>query len=356
MRHRRVLLVLGGVTVLFAALAGLAVMQRNAEEVPKFTARPLFPGLAARLNELGEVAITTQSAAFHVRLVNGKWGVVERGNFPADFAAVRRTSIGVADIELLEPKTARPELHELLGLRAPAQGGNAVRITLTDRAGKPMADVLVGMTQGSEPDGRNRLYVRKAAENQSWLARASLSPAGNIADWIDKHPLSLERARISGATVTPPTGPAYTISRASKDEQDFRMENLPAGRELSFAGSVNPVAAGLVDFTFEDVQPAASVDFSRAATHVTRTFDGLTVTTRIARKDGADWAQLTAAGTRPETQTEAGEINARLSAWALKLPGFEADTLLAARDSLLKAPEGAARPAPAAQAPALTAP
>jgi hypothetical protein len=357
MQRQRVLLVLGGVTVLFAALAAYAVMQQAREVAPKFTARPLFPGLAAQLNNLGEVGITTQAASFHVRLVDGKWVIVERGNFPADFATVRRTGIGIADLELLEPKTARPELHELLGLRAPAQGGNATRITLNDRAGKPLADVLVsGLAVGSEPDGRSRLYVRKTAENQAWLAHASLAVAGDIADWIEKKPLTIERARIAGATVTPATGPAYTISRASKEEADFRIENMPRGRELSFPGAANPVAAALTDFTFEDVQDPKNVDFARAATHVTRTFDGLTITTRIVMKDAAQWAQLTAQSTRPETQMEADDINARLGSWALKLPGYAADTLLAARDSLLKAPEAAAPAAPAATAPAPTTP
>ena len=50
---------------------------------------------------------------------------------------------------------------------------------------------------------------------------------------------------------------------------DFTLANMPAQRELSFPGSANSVALALVDFTFDDVGPAADIDFARSTSNTT---------------------------------------------------------------------------------------
>jgi hypothetical protein len=246
-------------------------------------------------------------------------------------------AVGVASLETLEPRTANPELHARLGLVAPENGGEAVRISLADRAGQPMADVLVSTTpQQQEPDGRNRLYVRRGAENPSWLARGTLTPRTQPADWLDKNAVPLTRDRIQAVTVTPVAGPAYTVSRAVKEEVDFVLADIPARRELSYPGAANSVALAALDFEFDDVAPIGDVDFARAAQHVTKTFDGLTLLVRIAQKGEEHWAAVTAQAGNAEKQAEAAAINARLAGRALKLPEFEASVFTTTRDSMLK--------------------
>ena len=55
--RKRGLAILGGVAALFAVLAGLAVFQQSRSLAPQFEQKPFFPGLAAKLNDLGEVAV-----------------------------------------------------------------------------------------------------------------------------------------------------------------------------------------------------------------------------------------------------------------------------------------------------------
>jgi hypothetical protein len=335
--RNRVLAILGGATVLFGILAGLALFQRAEESGPQSEPQPLFPGLTARINDLGEIAVTTKTMSFHVRSTDQGWVVVEKNAFPADFSIIRTTAVGVASLETLSAMTATPELHARLGLGAPDAGGDAVRIALADRAGQPMADVLVSTTpQRPEPDGRNRLYVRRSNENQSWLARTNLMLRTELADWLAKNVVAITRDRIQSVTVTPTTGPAYTVSRASADDVDYTLANMPAQRELSFPGSANSVALALVDFTFDDVAPAGDIDFARAVQHSTKTFDGLTVTVRVADKDGQHWASVAAQADNPEKQMEAAAINAKVTGRAFKLPEFKSSILTSTRDSLLK--------------------
>jgi hypothetical protein len=335
--RNRSLLVLGGLTVFFGLLAGIALFQRAADSRPQNEPEPLFPGVTARINDLGAVTVTTKDGSVEARATDQGWVLPAKDNFPADFNTVRAMAVGVAGLETIEPATANPELHARLGLVAPDAGGDAVRIALADRNGQALADVLVSTTpQPPEPDGRNRLYVRRATENQSWLARTTLTPRTNVADWLDKNIVPVTRARVASAAVTPPTGPAYTVSRASAEAVDFSLANMPAQRELTYPGAANNTAFAAVDFEFDDVAPLVEADFARAAQHVTSTYDGLTITVRIAKKGEEDWATVTATADNAERETEAAAINAKTMGRTFRLPSFRASQFTTARDILLK--------------------
>jgi hypothetical protein len=346
--RRRNLMILGGITALFVVLAIIAVLQQASSVAPKFEERSFFPGLTDTINNVGEIAIQSKSGAFHVKLNQGKWSVAEKGGFPADAAQARSVAAGMAGLTTLEPKTNRADWLKYVDLDAPDKGGNAVDVKLTDTMGKPMAEILVGKSQGNTDDlGRTQLYVRKPNETQTWLARGALTPKPNAADWLDKNVISIARDRVKGATVTPPTGPSYTLSRDSKDQQDFKLLDMPAGRQLSFEGSPDGVGSALIGFDFDDVAKADTVDFSKAPQSVTHTFDGLDVTVKVAAKGMDRWASISAAGTNPKAEMEAMGINTRLSEWAFKLQPSKADQFVAARETLLKPAGGAATPAAA---------
>jgi hypothetical protein len=346
--RRRNLMILGGITALFVALAVIAVLQQASSLAPTFEPRPFFPDLAEHVNDLGEITITTKAGAFHVRLNQGKWVVVEKDGFPADASQVRSVGVGVAVLTTLEPKTNRPDWLNYVGLGAPDKGGDGIEVKLTDTKSQPMADVLVGKTQGNADElGRTALYVRKPNENQTWLARGNLAPRPNAADWLDKNVIAIARDRVKGASVSPATGPAYTLSRDTKDQQDFKLLDMPAGRALSFEGSPDGVGSALIGFDFDDVAKTDQFDFTKAPQSVTHTFDGLDVTVKIATKGMDHWASITAAGTNPMTQNEATAINARLAGWAFKLQQSKVDQFLATRETLLKPPGSPATPAAA---------
>jgi hypothetical protein len=136
------------------------------------------------------------------------------------------------------------------------------------------------------------------------------------------------------------------LSRDSKDQQDFKLLDMPPGRQLSFEGSPDGVGSALIGFDFDDVAKADQFDFSKAPQSVTHTFDGLDVTVKIAQKGMDHWATISAQGSNPMTQNEAMAINARLSGWAFKLQPSKADQFVATRETLLK-PAGNATATPA---------
>lgn len=343
----RTLAILGGATLLFTALAIGAVLQRSPGVSADAAAKPLFPGLAGQLSALGEIAIQTKDSQFHIRQVAGKgWVITERNDFPADPNAVRALGTGLSSLETIEAKTARPELHGALGLVAPDKGGEAVRVSLADQAKKPLADVLVSRTrEAPDAEGRNRLYVRKTDEDQTWLVRGSLNLQPDIAAWLSKTIFTVTRERIQSASITPPNGPAYTVSRANAEQADFQLAAIPAGRELNFPAAATNLATTITEFRFEDIRPVPQVDFAKASTLTLKTFDGLTLNLKFAATDGAQWATIHAEGTGAEREQEAATINAKADGWAFKVPEYLATALVPARDTLLKPPADAA-PAP----------
>ena len=241
---------------------------------------------------------------------------------------------------MLEPKTGRADWLTYLGLTPPPEG-DAVRVTLTDTGGKVLADLLLGHAQGAPDElGRSTLYVKKPDENQSWLARGYLTAKPNISDWLDKGIVNIARDRVKGAVVTPITGPSYTLSRENKDQQDFKMLDLPRGRELAFEGSPDGVAGSIVGFQFDDVAKADQFDFSKAPQSVFSTFDGLSITVKVASKGTERWASVSAAGSDDKSRDEAMKLNAAVNGWAFKLPEAKVQQILATRETLLKPPAG----------------
>lgn len=339
-RRRRNLTVLGGLTAVFAVLAVVSVIFQAGQLARKFEPRPFFPGLPSAVNQLGELAIVTKNAALHIKKLGEDWVIAEKNNFPASQAQLRAVAVGIADLQALEPKTARADWLRYIGLGAPPEG-NATRVTLTDSSGKAIADLLVGDRQG-EPDelGRTTLYVRKPDENQSWLARGYLDIKPEVTDWLDKSVLVIARDRVKGAIVTPKEGPSYTLARENKDQQDFKLLDMPRGRELSFEGSPDGVAGAIVGFLFDDVAKADQFNFDRVPQQVSQTFDGLNLTVKIATKDGKNWATVTAAGTTDMTREEAEKINARVGGWAFQIPDSKVTQFISPRETLLKPPPG----------------
>lgn len=334
---RRQLNILLGAAGVAIVLAAAAVFQQSLSTSPQFQARPFFPGLTDRLTQVGEIAITTKSGAFHVRLQQGKWIIPERAGFPADPSQVRSTALGLADLTILEPKTNRPDLLSYVGLIAPDKGGDATDVKLTDNTGKPMGELLSGHTEGAADElGRNTIYVRHPDENQSWLARGSLTLKSNVTDWLDRSVLNIDRDRIKGASVTPAKGPAYNLSRDSKDQPDFKLLDMPTGRALSFDGSPDGVAGAIASFTFDDVAKEDQFNFAKAPQSATHTFDGLDIVVQIATKGTDHWARITAAAINPKVQAEVDKLNATFGGWAFKLPDDKVNQLIADRETLLK--------------------
>jgi hypothetical protein len=337
--RRRRLGILAALAALLVIWAIFALWQQGQQFAAKSQPFPLFPDLPHQAQSVARIHVAAKKGGFDVANKPGKgWVIASRNDFPASFEQVNKTVVGIAGLEAIEPRTARADWLHYLSLDAPPKG-DGVQFTLYDSKGQQLASVITGGTQEiGDQSGANGLFVRKADSTQSWLAKSTFEPKSDITDWYDKNLLNIDRARIAETDVTPVGSPAYTVKRDKPKDTSFKLANLPAGRELSYPGATDGVAAALVGLSFDDAKPAKGFDFSKAWRIVTHTFDGLNVTVQVLKQGEDYWATISADAAPGKTAAakEAQDLNAKTSGWAYKLPAYKGQQLMTPMENLLK--------------------
>lgn len=361
-RRLQSLMYLGIATGVAVLLAVVAVWQRAATGEPDFKPQRMFPALQAKADDVTTIQIQTKTVAFNItRNAKGQWLVPDKGNYPADFNAVRKTVIGLAELDLIEPRSARADWHERLGLGLPKSGGSGTLVTLKDAKGEVLASVINGATvEGSSAGGRTASYVRRPDQNQTYVARGNFAAPIDKAQWLDKAFIDLARDRVKTAALQPFKGRAYSVNRAKPADENFQIaEQIPPGRVLRTESEPNGVGNALLGLSFDDVEQQAKFDFSKAARAAFVTFDGLRLNLSLIEKDREYWMTVNAIGTSapapaepakpgtppklaPNTEKEAEEINQVVAGWAYKIPRYKGSILTAPLEDLLKPVGGSA--------------
>ncbi len=351
--RRRTIVVLAGIAALMVLFAALALYRQSEAVAPHYTPEPFLPNLASEVRDIARVKIVDKSGTVDAVFKPEKgWVIASHDDYPASFERLRETIVGLAALETLEPKTARPDWLHYVDLEPPPKG-SGVAITLYNGKGETLAAVITGKTEDiGDPSGAVGLFVRHPDSPQSYLARSVFEPKSDPGEWLDKQVMDIQLSRIAQADVNPLTGPSFEVKR-DKASADFQLVNLPKGRELSFPDSPESAAAAITGFTFDDVAPARNFDFSDAHAErmVVKTFDGLVVTVRTIKNGQDYWSTVSAEGMpgKPDADREARQIDRHASGWAYKLPGYKGPPLMPTLETLLKPLPSSTAPAAPAQ-------
>lgn len=358
-RRVRALTWLAGATAFAILCAAVAQWQRGASGSADFTPVRMFPGLEEKADSVASIEIEAPNAAFNVvKRSDGKWIVPDKGNYRADFNQIRRTVLGLASLELIEPRTARADWAGKLGLAAPnaKKEGQGTVIRLKDAKGEILASVVVGnAVEGASTNSRQAIYVRKLNENQTYVARGTFEAVSDPSAWLDRSFIDFPRDRIRTVSMKPLKGPSYTVTRATPETENFSIvERLPSGRTLRTEAEPNGIGNALIGMSFTDVVPQSQVDFSNAARASFQTFDGLALNVLIAEKDNDYWVafdavelpanEVVAPGKdtklKPNIAREVEELNAMGKGLAYKIPRFKGTLLTTPLEGLLNVPLG----------------
>jgi len=331
MTGHRNLIILGAAALLSIVLAAVVLIERTAEGRSHFVPTEFLPGFADNVKNAASIHVASHGNEFDVAYSGGRWVLPGHGNYPADFDQVRHTLIGLAALQSVAPKTDRADWLHYVNLDSPPQG-NGTEFIVKNAAGQTLASLITGTTeQLGDPNGTIGLFVRHTGDNQTYLARSVFIPAGDLLSWINNSVIDLGAARIQQVTVTPPRGAGYTVTRAKDSDLKFNLANPPkSGLPNQQLMDAIPYAVG--SFSLEDVGPVASVDFSAASHAVAKGFDGLVITVDIAPKGKDLWGRLTASTAPragPDAVKDAGQINAKVSGWAYKIPAEKGKALIA---------------------------
>lgn len=249
-----------------------------------------------------------------------RWVVEERGGYTAEFQRIGELIVKLLELKVTQSEQVGESLLPRVQLVAPGKGGEGAGtlIEFKDASGKVLAGLVLGRTvlkkdpvnplpsaRDGVPAGR---YVRMtaAADNTVIVVSDPLSRAeANPGSWLSRDFFKAERIRT--LTVGPEGGaPGWKITR---DEEWGQWKFAAGGGELNPGAAVGAVNA-LANMEFSDVATGTKPDGTdKPVVAVAETFDNLTYTVRIAKKDGGDHlVSFTVSGEPPRTRTpEKGE-------------------------------------------------
>jgi hypothetical protein len=296
------------VALLLAVWAGVG--RQPQESMPELTA--LAPGLREGLNDITRVRLTGAASAPIVTLEKGEsgWKVTEKSGYPADIVKVREFLLKLADATLVEQKTADPELHAKLGVedigKADAKGA-----LLEIEGLKEPVKLIIGNYNGQ---GGDSTFVRRADDNQSWLAKGNFTVDKTSANWLRRDLVDVATNRIEEVAITA-DGKTLRVFKSKPDDANYTVADIPRGREVSSEFVANGLASVLSGLRFDDVMPAGSAEPGQAKVFDARYrfFDGLEVRAEAWEVDGKDYARFSASvdEARAATAVEAEQAKAR---------------------------------------------
>lgn len=353
-RRVRSLTYLAGATGFAVLLAAIALFQRGSTGEPAFKPVRMFANLEKQIDDVAAIQIETKTASFNVtRDAEGRWTLPDRAKYPADFNTVRKTILGLAELDLVAQKTNRADWQEKLGLGLPKTGGSGTLVTLKDGKGEVLATLIAGAAaEGEAAGGRQAIYVRRPDEPQTYVARGTFQATTEQTQWLSKTFIDLARDRIKTVAMKPFKGRPYTVTREKPEDANFRIvEAIPPGRQLRTESEPNGIGNALLGLSFDDVKPQSLADFANAATFTLATFDGLNVAFKIVEKDRDFWIAIEAAANpavqpppakpgatqlKADVPKEAKEINALVGGWAYKIPRYKGTLMTAPMEDLLR--------------------
>lgn len=308
------------------------------------TARELLPGLAARVNDVDRITAVGAGDTVLATLTRDDeaWTVTELAGYPADLDTVRAVLAGLAQAEVIEQKTSNPDYYARLGVEdLSLEDAKGVRLDLA--AGEQGWSLIVG----KEAANRGGFYLREAQTATSVLADFDENIPQDAAGWVNTRVIDIMAGEVAEVQIIHPDGETVTARKVSADETDFTLLEMPEGRELVSAWSINSLGSALSTLSFETVKRLESedvLDWGQAVKIQTVLFSGLTVDAQVldteegflVRLDASAPFMEAAGEENPQLQSTVDEINQRVSGWVYQIPAFKAEALTKRLEDLLR--------------------
>lgn len=336
------LVVLGG--------AALLLHREEAEKKPTVVAslgQPVLPGLP--VSEVAAIALRDAGGTLTLERSGEEWRLAEREGFPADTDRVREFVLKLAELKIGQLDPAGEADRKRLQL-----DDSGTRVELRDAQGKTLAALVVGRKYfRKEPEdpvkalADGRFVARAEQPETAYIVADALAQASvRSADWILRTGVSAEKIRALESR--PPQGESWRIERPREDA-DWTLVGARAGEKLEITRA-NAAFYSLTNLDLADVAPkdlpAAAAGLDRPHVLVAHTFEGLTYTFRIGRREGENYYLRFSVSGEPRPQGKDAEERAkklaarlahekRLSAYLLLVPKTRIEDALKGRAELL---------------------
>ena len=217
-----------------------------------------------------------QVKSFVIKKAGEAWGAAEKGGYPVDVGKLKQLVVGLSEMRIAAEMTKKPDFYKKLGVQEITEPeATSKRITLKDKDGKVVTDVLVGNAKTTQSfGGKPALYVRKFGEPQAFEVTGQLTVSADAPSWLDREVAKLESARVRRVTTTHTDGMQLAVSKTAAEDKNFAVEGLPEGKELMWEGVANGIAGALQYLNLEDVQKNDGLDMTGATITEFVTFAG----------------------------------------------------------------------------------
>jgi len=210
---------------------------------------------------------------------------------------------------------------------------------------------------GNGAQGRDGQYVRLQNSAKSVLIDTRIDVPKVRTDWLDRNIVDIAEAEVVEYEILHADGASVKAKKASADDANFELQNVPPGREIQSAWSVDAPANSLADLDLEAVTPATQLDWAGATRFRVVTADGLLLEAEVQAVKGGDgedapqehWLRLnagvytSAVGTLDDGAAEsssalarAQEIDGRVGGWAYRIPAYRSDSMTRRVEDMLK--------------------
>jgi hypothetical protein len=312
----------------------------SASPRPGQSGNPALPSLRAANVAIKSIELQRGSDSSRLELGADGWTLPERENFPAAQEPVLDLLASLARLELLEPKTAKPENFEKLGLVAPADGGqSALSVRLLDAGGAEVGALLLG--ERAWDRGFPAVYVRRAGENQTYLAKGEVKGGAALRDYLPRDLVAWKTERAAAVEVRFPDQPEqdYRAARSGGSETNFALAAVPEGKQAASPYLVSGAARAVGSLRIEDVVQEGSprqpdLGSAKRVQLAWESFDGLRLTL-----EGYELAAESEFGAKP--------LWARVRAELLDWAGAPKQDVLAPAPEAGDGGQGEANPTPA---------
>ena len=345
--HFRSFLIFSVVTAIVVIVASISITSRYSSLNSGVSERPVFAGFSEKISNAGTITIKDNDKSITVKRAEDKWVLADRSNYLASAEAVRTVLIGVAELRLKEPKTERVKLYSRLEVEDVTEPNAKSRLlTIKTASNDTLAELIIGKEtteiSGASDVGR---YIRKPGDARSWLAEGRLTIPDSVKQWVSPQFLNVENKRINTVIVLHPDGKEMKISRISKLDKKFRIDNLPDGKEIEYQSDIDNMADGIEELELEDVRQLGEVIFNKGRIIRTtyRMFDGLIVNVEMFEdKSNKFWGTFRAdtnTGANENIIKEASLINSNVSKWVYELPAYKFRYMSRKIEDVLKQPK-----------------
>jgi hypothetical protein len=311
-----------------------------------------LPGAAAKVNEIEWLRLTSAGnvTVATLKREGTAWIVEEASGYRADWDRLKTLLTGLSQAKVIEMKTANSEYYPRLGVEnvsLPEAGG--VMIEFSADSGLPALII------GKSAQGRDGQYARLRDSVESTLIDRRIDVSATRSDWLDKTIVDISDAEVVEVAINHPDGESIKALKYSADDENFKLQDIPEGKEIKSDWTVNTLGGALAALSLESVAPDDDFDWNDAIRFRLLTADGLLLESELLAveadetTEGEYWirlqaglyttafeSQVGAVDDATGTSARAEAINKRVKGWAYRIPEYTFDLMTRRKDDLLQ--------------------